>query len=162
MGLSMQIPWKPSNLKHLGRSFCVMKFKFLHEVHFNSHPWTMSTPQSSSQQAAPAQEPKIQGLQINMALFIHPSFQIFHGTHHKLHSFFLKYHKHANLWLTKSKTIPPPPFFLMPSGDFSLWYPEGMLYPTKSLHGAESRRAQVWQCLQPRALHGVKNRQFYI
>jgi hypothetical protein len=51
-----------------------MKFKFLHKVHFNSHPRTMSTPQSSSQHAAPAQEPKIQGLQINMGLFIHPKF----------------------------------------------------------------------------------------
>lgn len=50
-----------------------MKFKILHEVHSNSHPRTMSSPQSSSQQAAAAQEPKIQGLQI-MALFIHPKF----------------------------------------------------------------------------------------
>ncbi len=38
-----------------------------------------------------------------------PSFQIFHGTHHKLHSLFLKQKKDAKLLLTKSKTLPPPP-----------------------------------------------------
>jgi hypothetical protein len=45
----------------------------------------MSSPESSSQQAAAAaQEPKIQRSPEYGAIHPTPSFQIFHGTHHKL------------------------------------------------------------------------------
>jgi hypothetical protein len=98
----------------------VMKFKFLCGVHFNSHLRTMSTPQSSSQQAAAAQEPKIQGLQI-MGLFIHPSFQIFHGTHHKLHSSWSNRMMWTCDWQSLNPSSPGPPlfFFLRLRGGFS-------------------------------------------
>jgi hypothetical protein len=71
----------------------------------------------------------------------------------------LKQQKNANLWLTKSKTLPS----WHAKWDLSCDTRRVCYARIRAYMRREARRAQVWQCLQPRTfIHGVKNRQFFL